>query len=113
MSPARRASNVSRRSRRRGRSADPDREARQRRARALAWRRRTLLLLWFAAAGVVLGRAAQLQVFEASEWREAALRQHRTSSEVPARRGRILDRDGVELAPVSYTHLTLPTKRIV
>lgn len=98
MSPVRRASGVSRRSRRRGRSADPGREARQRRARALAWRRRTLLLLWFAAAGVVLGRAVQLQVFEASEWREAALRQHRTSSEVPAPRGRILDRDGVELA---------------
>ena len=76
----------------------PAGKARARRTSILAWRRRALLVLWFAGVGVVLVRAGQLQLLEVAKWREVALRQHRTSSEVPAPRGRIVDRDGVELA---------------
>jgi cell division protein FtsI (penicillin-binding protein 3) len=69
-----------------------------RRTLTLALRRRVLLGIWLAGAAGVLARAAQLQVVEGTQWREAALQQHRRSSEVPAARGTIRDRDGVELA---------------
>ena len=46
----------------------------------------------------MLGRAVQLQVLEGVSWREVAEQQHQRSSEVPAARGTIVDRDGVALA---------------
>lgn len=63
-----------------------------------AARRRILLAGWLAAGALILARAAEVQVAEGPEWREVALRQHRTSMEVPAPRGAIVDRDGVPLA---------------
>ena len=70
----------------------------ERRASLLALRRRVLLTIWLAGAATVLARAAELQLLEGAEWREAALQQHRTSTEIPAPRGTILDRNGVPLA---------------
>jgi cell division protein FtsI (penicillin-binding protein 3) len=70
----------------------------ERRAGTLGVRRRVLLAVWLLGAAAVLARAGQLQVLQGAEWREAALQQHRRSSEVAASRGTILDRDGVELA---------------
>lgn len=62
------------------------------------WRRRTLLGLWLLAGACVVARSVELQVVEAAEWRGVALSQHKTSAEVAAPRGAILDRDGRELA---------------
>jgi cell division protein FtsI (penicillin-binding protein 3) len=70
----------------------------ERRALTLGARRRVLLGVWLVGVAVVLGRSTQLQVLEGADWQEAAAQQHRTSSEVPAARGAIVDRDGVELA---------------
>ena len=61
-------------------------------------RRRVLLGVWLLSGLVVVGRAVELQVLEGAAWREEADRQHRRTSEVPAPRGSILDRDGVPLA---------------
>lgn len=61
-------------------------------------RRRLLLGVWLLAGLVIVGRAVELQVVEGAAWREEADRQHRRTSEVPAPRGSILDRDGVPLA---------------
>jgi len=69
-----------------------------RRERTLVLRRRLLLIGLLAGAAVLAGRATQVQVVERDMWSEAALRQHRTSREVAAPRGTILDRDGVPLA---------------
>ena len=69
-----------------------------RRAQIFAVRRRILVAAWIAATAAILARAAQLQLVQGDEWRAAALQQHRTSSEVPASRGTIVDRDGVPLA---------------
>lgn len=63
-----------------------------------AWRRKALLGGWLFASLVLVGRAVELQVLEASEWRARAEGQHRMTSEIPAPRGAILDRDGVPLA---------------
>ena len=69
-----------------------------RRAQIFAVRRRILVAAWIAATAAILARASQLQLVQGDEWRAAALQQHRTSSEVPASRGTIVDRDGVPLA---------------
>ncbi len=61
-------------------------------------RRRCMLLFWVALAAVLLGRAAEVQVVERFAWREDAAGQQRMSRVVPAPRGRILDRNGSELA---------------
>lgn len=61
-------------------------------------RRRLLLGVWLLSGLVIVGRAVELQVLEGAAWREEADRQHRRTSEVPAPRGSILDRDGVPLA---------------
>jgi len=61
-------------------------------------RRRFLLGLWILVAALLVVRAGEVQVVEASRWAEAADRQHRRTLEVPAPRGRIVDRDGVALA---------------
>jgi cell division protein FtsI (penicillin-binding protein 3) len=64
----------------------------------LTRRRRVLLALWLGGNAALLVRAAHVQVLDAHLWRDAAERQHLTTHEVAAPRGRILDRDGVALA---------------
>ena len=61
-------------------------------------RRGALLGCWLAVAVLVIVRSVEVQVFERDAWREDALRQHRMTRAVPAPRGRILDRNGGELA---------------
>ena len=61
-------------------------------------RRRLLLVTWLAVAGVMTGRSIEVQVVEGDAWARDALEQHRTTRAVPAPRGRILDRNGGELA---------------
>jgi cell division protein FtsI (penicillin-binding protein 3) len=68
------------------------------RERTIVRRRRVLLAVWLTAGAGVLARATQVQVLQAEQWQQAAERQHRTTREVPAPRGRILDRNGVPLA---------------
>ena len=61
-------------------------------------RRRALLGCWLGVAVLMIVRSVEVQVFERDAWREDALRQHRMTRAVPAPRGRILDRNGGELA---------------
>ena len=61
-------------------------------------RRRVLLTCWLLSGGLIVARAAQVQVVQGPFWREQAARQHHTSVEIPAVRGSVLDRSGVELA---------------
>ena len=61
-------------------------------------RRRVLLACWLLSGGLIIGRAAQVQVAQASFWGEQAARQHHTSVEIAAVRGSVLDRSNVELA---------------
>lgn len=61
-------------------------------------RRRILLGVWLLAGAAVVARAGQVQVLQGEEWQNAAERQQRTAQEIPAARGRILDREGVPLA---------------
>ena len=60
-------------------------------------RRRLLLAGWIGAGALILGRAAQVQILQAAEWKAAAERQHLASDSVPAPRGSILDRNGIPL----------------
>lgn len=64
----------------------------------LRFRRRILLGVWLLSGAAVLARAGQVQVVQGSAWEEVALGQQRTAREIPASRGRILDREGVPLA---------------
>jgi len=64
----------------------------------VTFRRRALLTLWLVAGCAVVGRASQIQVVQGSTWRQLAEQQHRTSVQVAAPRGPVLDRSGVELA---------------
>jgi cell division protein FtsI (penicillin-binding protein 3) len=68
------------------------------RDRMLLKRRRILLAVWLTLNTALVVRAVDVQLLEASLWREAAEGQQRTTREVAAPRGRILDRDGVPLA---------------
>lgn len=61
-------------------------------------RRRLLVASILLAAGLVVGRSVQLQGFEGRQWKQAAADQHQARVPLPARRGAILDRDGVPLA---------------
>lgn len=61
-------------------------------------RRRCLLAFWLVLAVVMLARATEVQVVERLAWRQDALGQHQMSRVVPAPRGRVLDRNGSELA---------------
>jgi cell division protein FtsI (penicillin-binding protein 3) len=61
-------------------------------------RRRVLLACWLLSGGLIVARAAQIQVAQGPLWKEQAARQHRTSVEIGAVRGSVLDRAGVELA---------------
>ena len=67
-------------------------------AGGLRLRRRLLLLSWFAVAAVLIARAVEVQLVERAVWADEALAQHERSRVVPAPRGRILDRNGGELA---------------
>ena len=61
-------------------------------------RRRVLLAGLLLSGGLIVARAAQVQVAQGEFWREQAARQHHTSVEIAAVRGSVLDRSGVELA---------------
>lgn len=61
-------------------------------------RRRFVLLSWLLLSAVMIGRAAEVQILERQRWATDALGQHQKSKVVPAPRGRILDRNGGELA---------------
>ena len=61
-------------------------------------RRRLLVVCIGLSALLVLGKAVYLQAFEAEHWRAVAADQHQARVPLPARRGAILDRDGVPLA---------------
>jgi len=61
-------------------------------------RRRVLLACWLLSGGLIVARAAQVQVAQGPFWTEQAARQHHTSVEIAAVRGSVLDRSGVELA---------------
>ena len=76
------------------------------RSRRMRLRRGCLLVFWVALAGVLIARAAEVQVVERVAWMEDALGQHQKSKVVPAPRGRILDRNGGELA-VSHWRATV------
>jgi cell division protein FtsI (penicillin-binding protein 3) len=64
----------------------------------IALRRRMLAGSLLLTAALVVGRAVQLQGFQAEEWRQKAAEQQQTRVKLPARRGAIYDRDGVPLA---------------
>lgn len=61
-------------------------------------RRRLLVASILMAAGLIVGRSVQLQGFQGEQWKQAAAGQHQARVPLPARRGAILDRDGVPLA---------------
>ena len=62
-------------------------------------RRITFLLVVFGVLfGVVLARAAWIQVLNGSSYKAMASRQHRETIEIPAGRGTIFDRTGAPLA---------------
>ncbi|HEV3051126.1 MAG TPA: penicillin-binding protein [Longimicrobium sp.] len=61
-------------------------------------RRRLLIVCIGLAALLVLGKAVYLQAFEVDHWRQVAAEQQQARVPLPARRGAILDRDGVPLA---------------
>ena len=61
-------------------------------------RRRAVLLSWIVLGGVLALRSAEVQVAERGAWVRDALGQHQKSKTVPAPRGRILDRNGGQLA---------------
>ena len=74
----------------------------RRRKRAMATkvkvRRRLLLTCWLLSGGLIVARATQIQVAQGPLWKEQAAGQHRTSVEIAAVRGSVLDRSEVELA---------------
>ena len=75
-------------------------------ARRIRIRRRLLLVGWVVLAGVMVVRSAEVQIVERTAWASDAVGQHQTTRAVPAPRGRILDRNGGELA-VSHWRATV------
>ncbi len=61
-------------------------------------RRRVLLACWLLSGALIVARAAQIQVAQGALWSEQAERQHRTSVEIAAVRGSVVDRSEVALA---------------
>lgn len=61
-------------------------------------RRRIALVCWLAVGGVLVARSVEVQIIERRDWMTDALGQHHKSRMVQAPRGRILDRNGGELA---------------
>ncbi len=74
--------------------------------RRIRVRRRLLLAGWIVLAAAMMVRAAEVQIVERAAWARDALRQHQTTRDVSAPRGRILDRSGGELA-VSHWRATV------
>ena len=70
----------------------------------LASRRKLLMASVLLAAGLVVGRAVQLQGFEGDRWRAKAAEQQQARVTLPARRGAIYDRDGTALALTRETY---------
>ena len=66
--------------------------------RKVLFRRRVLLSVWLLCGAVVIGRASQVQIVQGATWSLQAEQQHRTVVAVPARRGSVVDRSGVDLA---------------
>ena len=64
----------------------------------LTRRRRVLLAGWLLSGGLIVARATQVQVAQRATWRLQAQQQQRTSEELPAPRGTVVDRGGFELA---------------
>jgi cell division protein FtsI (penicillin-binding protein 3) len=60
-------------------------------------RRRLLLGVWLLCGLGVIGRAAQIQLFQGGHWDEMARRQQRAAAAIAAPRGRILDREYVPI----------------
>ena len=69
-------------------------------------RRRLLLVVWILLAAAMIARSVEVQIVERTAWARDAVRQHQISRAVPASRGRILDRNGGELA-VSHWRATV------
>lgn len=63
----------------------------------LRHRRRALLGVWLLCGAGVVARAAQVQLVQGHHWRAVAATQQRAAEEIPAPRGRILDRENVPL----------------
>ncbi len=61
-------------------------------------RRGILLMGWVVLAGIMMARLVEVQILERQAWVDDAQRQHRLTRAIPAPRGRILDRNGSELA---------------
>jgi cell division protein FtsI (penicillin-binding protein 3) len=61
-------------------------------------RRRVLLGGWIFGAVVLLARAGQIQIAQRAAWQAQAEGQHQSSEPIVAPRGRITDRDGMDLA---------------
>ena len=75
-------------------------------ARRIRIRRRLLLVAWVLLAGVMVVRSAEVQILERTAWARDAVSQHQKTRDVPAPRGRILDRNGGDLA-VSHWRATV------
>jgi cell division protein FtsI (penicillin-binding protein 3) len=75
-----------------------ERRIAERMQRTLRLRRRVLLGGWIFGAVVLAARAGQIQVVQRASWQEQAEGQHQSSESIVAPRGRITDRDGMELA---------------
>jgi cell division protein FtsI (penicillin-binding protein 3) len=71
--------------------------ARRKPADPLRHRRRALLAVWLLCGIGVLVRAGHVQIVQGGTWAAIADRQQRAAEEIPAPRGRILDREGVPL----------------
>lgn len=66
--------------------------------RATAWRSRVVLLLIWAALAAVVVKAFLLQHIQVEEWQRRAENRYERLREIPAARGRLLDRHGTVLA---------------
>lgn len=66
-------------------------------ARRIRIRRRLLLVAWVLVAGVMVVRSVEVQIVERTAWARDAVSQHQKTRDVPAPRGRILDRNGGDL----------------
>ena len=73
--------------------------------------RRVFLLggIQLAIGGAIGYRLVQLQAFDTEDFQQLAENNRIGFGLIPPERGLIADRNGILLAPVSYTHLTLPT----
>ena len=68
------------------------------RNRRPVWRRRIVLSAWLLAGGAIVSRAVQVQIVQGADWQSYADQQQQRTTEMPAPRGAIVDRNGVILA---------------